>query len=67
MILGRDTLKALVLNIKLSYHVIKGDDGPFKSYTEPMVDLVTYEFKYLNKRKIIPEKLFMNNNTEDVH
>ena len=30
MILGRDLLAALGLNIKFSYHVVESDDGPFK-------------------------------------
>ena len=37
MILGREILK------KLGF--IEADDGPFKGFTTPMVDLVTYEFK----------------------
>ena len=32
IILGRDLLTELGLNIKLSEHVIEADDGPFNSY-----------------------------------
>ena len=44
MILGRDILTELRLNIKFSEHVIEADDGPFKGSTTPMVDLGTYMF-----------------------
>ena len=46
MILGRDILTALGLNLKLCDHVIEADDGTFKGYTTPMVNIGTYEFKY---------------------
>ena len=54
MILGRDLLTALGLNLKLSEHVTKSDYGPFKGSSAPMLDLVTYEFKYLNTGKLHP-------------
>ena len=44
MILGRDLLTELVLNIKLSEHVIEADYQPLKGLTAPMVDLGKYEF-----------------------
>ena len=43
MILGRYILTELGLNLKMSYYVIKGDDGGFKGYMPPMVDLGKYE------------------------
>ena len=52
MILGRDLLTTLGLNLKFSDHVIKPYDGTFKGSTAPMVDLGMYEFKYLNTGKI---------------
>ena len=55
MILSRDILTALGLNIKFSNHVIKSDYGPFKGPMAPMVDMGTYAFKYLNTGKISPE------------
>ena len=55
MILGRDLLAYLILNLKSSDRVIEADDGPFKGSTTPMVDLGTYEFKYLNPGQIIPK------------
>ena len=39
IILGRDLLTELRLNIKISKHVIEADDGPFVVTTSPMVDL----------------------------
>ena len=41
MILGGFLLTELGLNWKISEHVIKADDGPFKGSTTPMVDLGT--------------------------
>ena len=54
MVLGRDLLTALGLNLKCSDQVIEADDGPFKGLMAPMVDLGTYEFTYLNTGKITP-------------
>ena len=44
MILGRNLLTELGLNLKFSGHVNKSDYGPFKGSTAPTVDLGTYEF-----------------------
>ena len=41
MILGRDILTELGINLKLSEQIIKLYDGPFNRYTTPMVDLCT--------------------------
>ena len=60
MILGRDILTELGLNLKLSEHVIEVDDVPFNGSTTPMVDLDTSIFKDLNIRGITPEELFNN-------
>ena len=45
MILGRYVLTDLVLNLKLSDHVIESYDGPLKGSTATMADMGTYEFK----------------------
>ena len=60
MILGRDSLSGLLLNLKLSDHVIEADDWPLKGFTAPMLDIGMYELKSLNTGKITPEELFMN-------
>ena len=67
MILGRDSLTGLVLNIRLYDHVIKADDGPLKVLTSPMADLGMYELKILNTGKITPEELFMNYYKKYIH
>ena len=60
MILGQYLWIELVSSLKLSEHVIKAYDGPFKGSTTPMVDLGTYIFKYWNTWKITPEEFFTN-------
>ena len=50
--LGQDLFTELWLNFKISEHVIKADDGPFKMSTTPMVYLGTYVFKDLNTVKL---------------
>ena len=67
MILGRDVLKELGLNMKFSLHVIEADDGHFKGYTTLMVDLGTYIFKDFNRGKIKPEESFTNACVEGVY
>ena len=57
MILGRDILKSLGLNINFSDDVIEANNGTFKQWTVHMVDLITYEFKDLNTGKITPEAI----------
>ena len=60
MILGRDSLTGLLINLKLSDRVIYLDDGPLKGLTAPMLDLGMYELKILNTEKFTPAELFMN-------
>ena len=67
IMLGRDLLIASGLDLNLSNHVIEADDGYFKGSSAPMVDLGTYEFKYLNAGIIIPEESFMNAYAEEIH
>ena len=43
MILGRDILTELGLNLHFSDHIIEADYGTFKVSTSAMVDLSTYE------------------------
>ena len=38
MILGRDQLTALVMDLKFSDNIIIGGDGPYKGCSAPMVD-----------------------------
>ena len=60
MVVDRDLLTALGLNLNFSGQVIEENDGPFNGSASPMADLGTYEFKYLNTRKITPEESFIN-------
>ena len=54
IILGRYLLTALVLNLKLSEHVIESDDGTLKGSSSPVVDLIMYKFRNLSIRKSTP-------------
>ena len=67
IILGTNILTELVLNLKLSEHVIEADGGPFKGSITPMIDLGKYIFKDLNTGKITPEESFPNANIEEVY
>ena len=53
--------------MKLSYHIIKADDGPLTGSMAPMVYLGMYGSKDLNTGKIIPEESFMNAYAEEIH
>ena len=39
MILGRDPLTALGMDIKFSENIIIGGDGPYEGCSEPMVEI----------------------------
>ena len=55
MILGRDLLITLGLDIKFSENIILGGDGTFKGCSEPMVNVIIYESKTLIDNKVKPE------------
>ena len=67
MILCRYPFTALLLDIKLSYHVIEAYEKPFKGSKAPIVDMGTYEFKGLNSGKITSEEMFMDAYQEEIH
>ena len=60
MILGRDILITLGMNLKFSENIIIGGDGPYEGCSLPMVDLKNYEFKSLTDKLFKPEELFIN-------
>ena len=60
MLLGRDLLIELGLNLKFSEHATKANDGPLNGYRTPMIDLGTYTFKDLNTGKFTPKESFTN-------
>ena len=66
MILGRDISTLPGLNIKPK-HVIEAGDVPLKVSTETIIDLGTYDIKYLNTGKITPEKSFTNVYIDEVY
>ena len=67
MILGRDILTYLVLNIRFYEHIIEADDVPFKGYTTLMVDMGTYEFKDVNTGKVTTKETFTDAHAEEIN
>ena len=55
MILGKDLLTALGLDLKYYEDIILRRDGQFKGYSAPMLDVSTYDFKPLTENKVKPE------------
>ena len=55
IILGRDLLTALRLDLKFFLNVIHGEEGPFKRYSAPMVDVNNYNFNILTAKTVKPE------------
>ena len=55
MILGRDILTTLGLDLKFSDNVIIGGKGPYKGFSSHMVDISNYEFKSLTDKTVKPE------------
>ena len=51
IISGRDILTQLGLNIKSSNYFFEVDYGTLKGFMEPMVDMGTYKFTYLETGK----------------
>ena len=65
MILGRDPLTALGLDLKLSEHVIAGGDVIYEVCTAPMVDISTYYYYQSNLKEFFkPEESFMDSYVE---
>ena len=60
MILGIYLLTTLGLDIKFSRNIILGGDGPFKGCSSHVVDVSTYDFKYLIDNKVKIEESFIN-------
>ena len=55
MILGRDLLTALGLDLKFSENLIIVIEGPYKGYSTPMDDVSNYNFKYITDKTVITE------------
>ena len=55
MILVRDLLTALGLDLKFSGNDIIGGDGPYEGCLEPMVNVSHFGFKSLTDKIVKPE------------
>ena len=60
MILGRDILTSLVLDLKFSRNIIIGVERPYEGFLEPIVDLINYHFKILTEKIVKQEEYFIN-------
>ena len=60
MILGRDLLTALVLDLKFSENIIIGGEGPYEGYLSPMIDCSNCDFKSLTENIVKPEESLIN-------
>ena len=52
IILGRDLLTALVLDLKFSNNIIFGVEGPYEGYSVPMVDVINYNFNIITFKTV---------------
>ena len=60
MILGRDLLTALVMDLKFSDNIIIGGEGPYEQFSAPMVDGSNYYFNSITDITVKPEDYFIN-------
>ena len=60
MILGRDLITALGLDLKYSENLIIGGAGPYELCLAPMADLSNYGFKSLAENIVKPEQSFID-------
>ena len=60
MILGRDLLTALGLDLKFSEDFIIDGEGPYKGCLSPMVDVSNYDFKSITDKTVKLEESFVN-------
>ena len=61
MILGRDLLMSMRLDLKISINVIVAGEIPYEGCMNDMVDMITYDYGSLNlKNNVKPEELFID-------
>ena len=60
MILGRDLLTSLGLDIIFSDDVIIGSKVPYERFSAPMVDVSNHESVYITYKTVKPEESFIN-------
>ena len=64
MILGRDLLTSLGMDLKFYENVIIGGEGPYKGCSVPMFDIRNYNFKSITGKTVKPEEYFINSYVE---
>ena len=57
MILGRDLITSLVLDLKKFKNVVIGGEGSYEGFLATMVDVSSYYFKTLTERMIKPGEI----------
>ena len=55
MILGRDLLTALGLDLKVYDNTIIFGEGPYEGCSKPMVDISNYDLKSITNETVKPE------------
>ena len=60
MILGRDLLIALGMDIKFSEGIIIGGETPYEGCLAPMVDVRNYDFNIITAKTVKVEESFIN-------
>ena len=65
MILGRDLLDALGLDINFSEKVTIGGEGPYEGCLATMVDASNYDFTCIIDKTVKPEESFINSYVDE--
>ena len=52
MLLGRDLITVLGLDLKFSENVMIGGEGPYEWCSSPMVDVIIYDFKSITDKTV---------------
>ena len=60
MIIGRDLLTALGLELKFYDPVIVGSKSPYEGCLSPMVDMINYDYAHLTDKIVKPEESLLN-------
>ena len=60
MVLCRDLINALVLDIKFSGNTIIGGEGPYEEFSASKFELSNYDFTSLMENMVKPEESFIN-------
>ena len=65
MILGRDLLTTLGLDLKFSENIMIGGKGPYEGCSAPIVDLNYYDFRSITDKTVKPEEYFNNSYVDE--